>query len=200
MAASSPKMPANTHYQIDTWARGGGPDTAQYGGVWPNAWPNGEIRPRDQEGTSRARDDRDRSRALRGRASPNRRHKRGTAIAMGGALSVELDASWPADSQSRMIAARHSTTDHVGDQRQRESREHADPGVQAPAAPGLAHVVSRQQHHEHTPPRSRSRMPSTSTRRPPDAWCSTTRPDAGLRTSASSSREPTPRCAGSRPR
>jgi hypothetical protein len=89
-----------------------GADTAQYDGVWPNEWPNGEFRARDHEGARSARDGRDRRRPHRDGRSPNRREGTGMAAATGGALSGQLDASLPAGSQRRMIAgfSRQPTT------------------------------------------------------------------------------------------
>src|ERR687897_288736 len=61
VAASSPKVPANRQYPVASRASGDGPDTAQYGLVWPNEWPNGETHARDDERARGARDGRDRS-------------------------------------------------------------------------------------------------------------------------------------------
>ena len=49
-----------------------GADTAQYGRVRPNEWPNGEVHTRDMDAADRARDGRDREHVHRGGGAPNR--------------------------------------------------------------------------------------------------------------------------------
>jgi hypothetical protein len=78
VAASSPKVPANRQYPVASRASGDGPDTAQYGLVWPNEWPNGEIHARDDE---------------RARGSSKQHERTGVTA---GALSGQLAASLPA--------------------------------------------------------------------------------------------------------
>jgi hypothetical protein len=121
---------------------GVGPGTARYGRVWPNEWPNGEIRARAQDGAPRARVGRDRSRPHRDGDSPNRHYMTGTT---GGALSEELDASCP-----RWIPAAHDrrtlSTLTWPTSASRRAASLPVPGAQGPAALGraLAHVVVRQ--------------------------------------------------------
>jgi len=93
VAASSPKVPANRQYPVASRASGDGPDTAQYGLVWPNEWPNGEIHARDDERARGARDGRDRS-YRHGVGGSWKRHERTGVTA--GALSGQLAASSPA--------------------------------------------------------------------------------------------------------
>jgi hypothetical protein len=117
------EMPANPPKQSRRYVRGVGPGTAQYRRVWPNEWPNGEIRAGVHEVTRHAHDGRDEDRLRPGSGSPNRHDRTGTAATMGGASPRELDASLLAGSQRRMIAGSPSTTDHVADQRQSGIRE-----------------------------------------------------------------------------
>src|SRR5918996_1617476 len=120
VAASSPKVPANRQYPVASRASGDGPDTAQYGLVWPNEWPNGEIHARDDERARGARDGRDRS-YRHGVGGLWKQHERtgGTA----GALSGQLAASSPAGSRRRMISRSPYTSDlRAGDARQPEKR------------------------------------------------------------------------------
>src|SRR5215218_4524839 len=56
-----PETTGNRKYPVASRASGDGPDTAQYGPVWPNEWPNGEIDARGDERARGARDGRDRS-------------------------------------------------------------------------------------------------------------------------------------------
>ena len=58
-ASSNAEMPANhrARYPRPLVFRVG-PDTGQYGGVWPNEWPNGGVHTRDMEAADRARDGR----------------------------------------------------------------------------------------------------------------------------------------------
>ena len=100
VAASSQTMPADTRQSIGSRARRGGPDTAQYGWVWPND----EIRARDYEGARSGRDGRGRSRPHCGGRWPHRRDRTSTGAATDAGLSGQLDASLPAGSQGRMIA------------------------------------------------------------------------------------------------
>jgi hypothetical protein len=93
VAASSPKVPANRQYPVASRASGDGPDTAQYGLVWPNEWPNGEIHARDDERARGARDGRDRS-YRHGVGGSSKQHERTGVTA--GALSGQLAASSPA--------------------------------------------------------------------------------------------------------
>jgi hypothetical protein len=81
-----------------------GPDTAQYGWVWPNEWPNVEVHTRDKEAADRARDSRDREHVRRGGGAPNRHQTTRAATVTRGALSGEFDRSFPAGSRRRMIA------------------------------------------------------------------------------------------------
>jgi hypothetical protein len=97
-------MPANTQAPLGSRASDVAPHTAQYGWVWPNEWPNGEIRAPHDEGACSARDDRGRSRPHRGGRSSNRRDGTSTAAATDAGLLGQLDASLPAGSQRRMIA------------------------------------------------------------------------------------------------
>jgi hypothetical protein len=90
--------------------------TGQYGRVWPNEWPNGEVRTRDMEAADRARDGRDLEHVHRSRGAPNRHPTTGTAAVTGGALSGEFDTSF-----SRWLPAAHdrripSRADDVGDE------------------------------------------------------------------------------------
>jgi hypothetical protein len=93
VAASSPKIPANRQYPVASRASGDGPDTAQYGLVWPNEWPNGEIHARDDERARGARDGRDRS-YRHGVGGSSKQHERTGVTA--GALPGQLAASSPA--------------------------------------------------------------------------------------------------------
>jgi hypothetical protein len=93
VAASSPKVPANRQYPVASRASGDGPDTAQYGLVWPNEWPNGEIHARDDERARGARNGRDRS-YRHGVGGSSKQHERTGVTA--GALSGQLAASLPA--------------------------------------------------------------------------------------------------------
>jgi hypothetical protein len=93
VAASSPKVPANRQYPVASRASGDGPDTAQYGLVWPNEWPNGEIHARDDERARGTRDGRDRS-YRHGVGGSSKQHERTGVTA--GALSGQLAASSPA--------------------------------------------------------------------------------------------------------
>jgi hypothetical protein len=103
-ASSGAEMPANqTNWPGPPTLRVG-PDTAQYGWVWPNEWPNGEVHTRGKEAADRARDGRDREHVRRGGGAPNRYQTTGTATGTGGALSGEFDTSFPAGSRRRMIA------------------------------------------------------------------------------------------------
>src|ERR671918_1362144 len=90
VAASSPKVPANRQYPVASRASGDGPDTAQYGLVWPNEWPNGEIHARDDERARGARDGRDRS-YRHGVGGSSMQHE-GTGV-IAGALSGQLAGS-----------------------------------------------------------------------------------------------------------
>jgi hypothetical protein len=80
------------------------PDTAQYGGVWPNEWPNGEVHTRDKEAADHDRDSRDREDLHRGGGAPRRHQTTETATVTGGALSGVFGVSFPARSRRRMIA------------------------------------------------------------------------------------------------
>jgi len=93
VAASVPKVPANRQYPIASRASGDGPDTAQYGLVGPNEWPNGEIHVRDDERARGARDGHDRS-YRHGVGGSSKQHE-GTGVTAG-ALSGQLAASSPA--------------------------------------------------------------------------------------------------------
>src|ERR687891_1014738 len=93
VAASSPKVPANRQYPVASRASGDGPDTAQYGLVWSNEWPNGDIHARDDERACGARDGRDRS-YRHGVGGSWKQHERTGVTA--GALSGQLAASSPA--------------------------------------------------------------------------------------------------------
>ena len=88
-------MPANQAKWSRPLALHVGPDTAQYGAVWPNEWPNGEFQARDKEAADRARDGRDREHLHRGGGAPNRHQTTGTATVRGSALSGEFDTSFP---------------------------------------------------------------------------------------------------------
>ena len=101
VAASSPKVPANRQYPVASRASGDGPDTAQYGLVWPNEWPNGEIHARDDERARGARDGRDR-RYRHGVGGSSKQHERTGVTA--GALSGQLAASSPARSFTRVAS------------------------------------------------------------------------------------------------
>src|SRR5918995_2023521 len=90
VAASSPKVPANRQYPVTSRASGDGPDTAQYGLVWPNEWPNGEIHARNDERARGARDGRDRS-YRHGVGGSSMQHE-GTGV-IAGALSGQLAGS-----------------------------------------------------------------------------------------------------------
>src|SRR5215207_1096463 len=101
------KIPANRAKPAKIVASVNGPDTAQYGRVWPNEWPNGEICSRDQVMTSRPRDGRDRGRLHRRGASLNRHYRMSTAAATSDVLSPEVDASlrWLPAADDRKISA-----------------------------------------------------------------------------------------------
>jgi hypothetical protein len=93
VAASGPKAPGNRRYPVASRASGDGPDTAQYGLVWPNEWPNAETHARDDERARGARDGRDRS-YRHGVGGSSKQHE-GTGVTAG-ALSGQLAASSPA--------------------------------------------------------------------------------------------------------
>src|SRR5215210_1777835 len=103
-AASSQKVPANTQHPVASRVHGDGPDTAQYGLVWPNEWPNGEIHARDYERACSAPDGRDRSCRHGVAGSSNHHEGTGTDAVTAGALSDRLAASSPAGSRRRMIS------------------------------------------------------------------------------------------------
>jgi hypothetical protein len=95
VAASGTEIPAN-HSQIAApldaphWA-----DTAPYGGVWPNEWPNGKVDARDNEAADRTREGRDRDDLYRGVGAPSRHQATRTATMTGGALSVSSKGQIP---------------------------------------------------------------------------------------------------------
>jgi hypothetical protein len=62
-----------------------GLDTAQFGGVWPNEWPNAEIHSREVEDTDRSRDARSREHVHGVGDASNRYQTTGTATVIGGA-------------------------------------------------------------------------------------------------------------------
>jgi hypothetical protein len=99
VALPGAEIPANPPKQSRRYVAGVGPGTAQYGGVWPNEWPNGQLH-HDIErrcvapGRSSPQPVRLRGRALRCRRA---RRTRSTATADGVSLrvpDVSLPGAW----------------------------------------------------------------------------------------------------------
>ena len=108
------EMPANQNNRARREMPGVGPRTAQYGLVWPNEWPNGEIHARDYERARSARDGRDRSCRHGVGGSSNHHEGTGTNAVTARALSGQLAASSPAGSRRGMISRILISTDACG--------------------------------------------------------------------------------------
>ena len=135
VAASSLKDLENRQYPVRSRASRDGPDTAQYGLVWPNEWPNGEIHARDDERARGARDGRDRS-YRHGVGGSSKQHQRTGVPA--GALSGQLAASSPAG-----LAAANDLTIPIYHRPARGRRAPAGEAWALAATPSLARSSTR---------------------------------------------------------